>query len=341
MKKTFVILLIISLSILSCSKNVNSTDEKNDISDYGLKGKVKSVKSEVFNLIKEKDTFKIGDKENSSGLDRNRTLSFNQNGKIDFEKEFYANGKVSNEILYTYDKDNKLIRRKKVDNNGKDSFYDNEFLYNSKDSIIQWTMSNNDFRRIHKFERDKKNRLIKMKVIENDTINYLFITDYDKKGNIVLEKEFKSNNIPIKLIERSFNEQNLKEKEKVVEYLTWDTLNYENHFFYDSNRNLILVKNNFENDSTFTEIKNSYYKNDKLKESVRKPIGSSYFVTTVQKFNKKGELTEYSRIPSDERPKQVWEYKYDYDTKGNWIEKINFKDKKPLRMIKRSIQYYE
>jgi len=341
MKKTLAILLLINLSMLSCSKITKSPDEKNDISDYGLNGKVKSVKSEVYNLIKEKDTFKIGDKENSSGLDRNITIRFKRDGKIDFKKEYYANGKVSNEVLYNYDKDNRLIKRKEIDYYGKGSVYDNEFLYNTKDSIIQWTMSNDDLNRVYKIKRDDKNRPIKIKVIENDTINYLYLIEYDEKGNIVSKKEFKSDNIPVKLIERSFNEQNLKEKEHIVKYQTWDTVKYENQFFYDSNQNLILKKKNFENDSNFTKIKNSYHKNGKLKKSVRKPIGGEYSVMTVREFNKKGELIEYSRIPSDENLKQVWEYKYDYDTKGNWIEKINFKNKEPLRMIKRSIQYYE
>ncbi|WP_417888183.1 hypothetical protein [Zunongwangia sp.] len=341
MKKTIIILILIGFSTYSCSNSSSLSKRKNDISDYGLNGKVKSLKSEVFSLIQQKDTFRIGNKENSSGLDRNITIEFNQDGKLDFEKEYYANGKLINEVLYTYDKDNKLINRKEIDNYGKGSFYDNEFLYNSKDSITKWIMSNNDFKRIHKIKRDDKNRPVKMEIFQNDTIVYVYKIEYDKYDNIISEKEFKSKDIPIKIIDRTFNEYHLKSKEKVVEYNTWDTLVYESHFFYNSDRNLTLEKHNIENDSSLTEIKNSYYENGKLKESVSKPIGSSYFVITVEKFNKKGDLIEHSRIPSDESPKEIWEYKYKYDYKDNWIEKINFKDNKPLRIIKRSIQYYE
>lgn len=339
MKKTFGIALITFLLIFGCSKSNINSELKNDLSNYGFNGKVKSVKSQLFNLIVEKDTFRIGEKVNSISFDRNSLLEFNELGFLTSSKEFYSNGKVSDEIIYTYDERNRLIKRKEIDNYGKGSFYDYEFQYNSKDSVTEWIISNNDFKRFHRIKRDNKSRPVKQEIIQNDTVFGVFSVVYDQ-NNIIAENEYKFENKPVRLLKRKFNKQNLKEKEEIIEYKTWDTINYENHYFYNSKQKLILERMFIENDSSYEEIKKSYHSNGKLKESNSTPMGSEYFVITSQKFNEKGHLIEYSRLPNDTKEKEIWEYKYKYDSKGNWIEKINYKDKIPLRIIKREIEYY-
>ena len=233
MKKAIVILIIICLSVHSCSKSTNSSDRKNHISEYGFKGKVKSVKSELFNLIPEKDTFRIGEKINGISIDRNELLEFNKTGNLTFSKEFLANGKVSDEIINTYDKNNKLTERKVIDNYGKGSVIDYQYFYNSSDSLEKVIISGKNFKRIHKIERDKKIRPIKNLTIQNDTILTTYIVEYDQNNNVIAEKQFKEQNIPFKLIDRTFNEINLKIREQVVEYSSWDTLRYQNEFIYD------------------------------------------------------------------------------------------------------------
>ena len=118
-------------------------------------------------------------------------------------------------------------------------------------------------------------------------------------------------------------------------------MNYENRFAYDNNQNLILEKYQIENDSTFTEIRNTYHKNGKLKESIRTPKGSDFFVISTQKFNNNGDLIEDVVKTSDGITDDIWEYKLKYDSENNWIEKIEFKDSKPLRILKRTIEYYK
>jgi len=76
MRKIFGILMIICLSIFNCSKPTSSFSEKNDVSNYGFHGKIKSVKSELFNLIPEKDTFRIGGFPEDFLLSLNQTLEF-------------------------------------------------------------------------------------------------------------------------------------------------------------------------------------------------------------------------------------------------------------------------
>ncbi|UOB18670.1 hypothetical protein [Abyssalbus ytuae] len=340
MKKAIVILITICLSAHSCSKSKNSSERKNHISEYGFNGNVKSVKSELFNLIPEKDTFKIGEKINGISIDRNELLEFNKTGNLTSSKEFLANGKVSDEIINTYDKNNKLTRRKVIDNYGKGDTIDYQYSYNSSDSLEQIIVLGKNFQRIHKIERDKKIRPIKNLIIQNDTILTTYAVEYDQNNNVITENEYKSKNDPVRLLKREFNEQKLKEKEQVIEYNTWDTINYENQYFYDSKQKLVLGKMFIENDSSYEEIKNSYHPNGELKESISTPMGSEYFVITSQKLDDKGHLIEHSRLPNDTKEKEIWEYKYKYDSEGNWIEKINYKNKVPLQIVKRKIEYY-
>ena len=342
MKKTFGIVLIICFSLFGCTKSNVNSEYKNDVLNYGFNGKVKSVESQLYNLIQEKDTFKLGEKINSLSFDRNSLLEFNDLGNLTSSKEFYYNGKVSNEIIYTYDDNKRLIKRTEIDNYGKGSFYDNEFKYNSNDSLTQWIISNKDFKRTHKIERDENNRPVKSEVIQNDTIFNTYIVMYDKNNNVIAENEFKLNNIPVKLLERTFNEQNLKEKEQIIEYRTWDTLNYENKYFYDDDNKLISEKFIVENDSTYEDIVYEYHRNGELKKVITTPKGNyTYFTIQTQKYDENGNLIERLDEPSDDKPKTVWSYEYKYDSSKNWIEKVNYKDNKPLRIVKRTIEYYE
>ena len=100
MKKTFGILFTICLLLFSCSKSTVNSERKSDLSNYDFNGKIKSVKSELFNLIVEKDTFRIGEKINSLAFDRNSLLEFNKLGNLTSIKEFLYNGKIIKEDIY-------------------------------------------------------------------------------------------------------------------------------------------------------------------------------------------------------------------------------------------------
>lgn len=165
--------------------------------------------------------------------------------------------------------------------------------------------------------------------------------EYDKNNNLISESEFKYGNVPVKLIERSFNNQNLKEKEKVIEYRTWDTIRIENKYFYDKNHKLIVEKFNIENDSIFDEIINEYHENGKLKQSTSNLGGNKFALIEKTIFNEKGDLIQKTVKTSDGKTDDVWSYKFKYDSNNNWIEKTEFKNNKPLKIVKRKIEYYE
>lgn len=339
MKKHFYILIAI-FTILGCFSGRISTTEKSDLTQMNLRGEVKSVESELYNLIPEKDTFKLGEKINGLSIDRNLRLRFNERGKITSSKEFLSNGDLREETVYTYDKSDRLVHRKEIDYYGKGSFYDSNFSFNSADSIIKVVISNPEFERIHQITRDDKDRIIENKIIQSDTVIAIYTRSYDKSGNIIEENEYRKENVPVKIISRTFDQRNLKQTEQITEFNKWDTLSYKKDFTYDSNHNLVEEKE-YDSDTVSMKTTNTYFEGGQLKETRSIPMGSYYSVIITQKFNKKGDLTEHSREPKDGTDKDIWTYKYTYDSNGNWIEKIEFKNGKPLRMVKRSIQYYQ
>jgi YD repeat-containing protein len=340
MKETFGTILLICFLILSCSKPTVSADAKNDISQYGLNGKVKIVESKLFNLIPQNDTFIIGEKINAISFDRNSQMEFDQRGYLTSNKEFLANNELSFEIKYTYDANHRLIRRQEIDHYGKGSFYIYDFTYNAQDSLIKGVISNDDFKRIHKMERDNENRIIRKQIIQSDSILGTYTYTYDQNGNMVEEKDYRKSDIPEELINRTFDENNILQKEEIITYLGKDTLTSQNLFYYNKTGDLIKTKMKVENDSIYTEVINKYYDNGNLRETQNIPTGNKNSHIITQRYNKNGDGIEYSRKTKDGEISDIWIFNYKYDSNKNWVEKSIFKNNKPLRIVKRKIKYY-
>ncbi len=58
-------------------------------------------------------------------------------------------------------------------------------------------------------------------------------------------------------------------------------------------------------------------------------------------FNKRGNRIEGNNYNPDGSLQSKHTSKYEYDPKGNWIRKIEFKDNSPKSIIEREIEYYE
>lgn len=340
MKKILLTLIVISSCVFSCSTPENTAVKKNDLAISGIRGKVKSIESEIFKLIPEKDSFTVGEKINGFAADRNALLEFNTEGNLQSYKEFYANGKVSKEYAYTYDTKGRLVQRNETDHYGVGSNTNYELNYNTNDSIVKVIVTEKKTKRVDIIERNAENFPIKKEISINDTIYSTINLVYDANNNVIEESEFGYEKLPVRFIKRTFNGQNSKLKEEVVQYINTDTISFENTFSYDSEQKLIVAKYNKENDTSYVEVKNTYYDNGKLKQTTHTPYGGRDILIMLQKFDENGELIEYARIAEDTR-KGTWTHEYVYDNQNNWIEKIDYKDGSPLKMIKRSITYYE
>jgi len=331
MKTKNLYLILISIALFSCTTSPKANVKGTDVQKQGLNGPVKYVKTELYKLLPENDILRIGD----SSL-----MEFNALGNFTSVKEFLSNGKTIKEKKYIYNDKGLLIGRKDIDNYGTGSYLNYEYHYDLHDSIIEVIISSDSFIRKVKIERNESNFVIKNQLSQSDSILETSTVKYDDRNNIIGENEYRNTNILTKSIKRSFNKQNLVVKERIIEYQPWDTLTYENLYFYDANNKLVLVKEGMDKDSAYIEAIYRYHKNGELKETVVTPKGSSYYTVLREVFNENGNLINRSRTPNKNRTKEIWDYKYKYDSNDNWIEKIEYHNGKPVQITKRTIEYY-
>ncbi|WP_152286660.1 hypothetical protein [Flavicella marina] len=333
-------LIIILISIIGCSESIEKSKTKNDLLKNNLIGKIKSIKTELFEYSLKNDSLIIGEKINSYSFDRNEILEFNKLGFLTSNIEFYSNNAVSYERKYSYDYKNRLQEISEVDHYGKKSKIFNRYYYNENDSLTKVEYQKDDFERIILLERNKNNQCIKRTDYVKDTIQMTFTFQYDNNENIIMENSYLKNDIISKLIFRRY-ENNLVQFEEITQFNKYDTIKERNFFEYDKENRISKAKSNYINENDYTLTINSYHSNSKLKEQTWKPIGANKYYISTQKWNKNGNLIEYSREDNETGEKNIWNYKYKYDKVGNWISKESFKENKPLNILKRKITYFE
>ncbi|MBI6121351.1 hypothetical protein [Salegentibacter maritimus] len=329
MKARFFSILIILTIGFSCGKKVI---QKNDLTQVNLNGKVKKVKSQLYELVQVNDTFKIGQKVNSRSLDRNELLEYNQNGNLVTSKEFLSNGNVINYSDYKYDQDNKLIKLEETDNYGKGSKITYEYFYNENDSLSKVIIKSDKYERIMKFDRTKK-RTIKRTDFLEDTIAAIYVSKFDKNQNPIKQIEYQDTETPYRITERTY-ENNRLVKERIKEFRKWGTTEDEVIFEHFKNS----YPSELENSSTNTIVQKIYKNNVEIEERWIPPK-SEYSITTVQKFNLNGDLIAHMRIEQNDTI-DIWQNEYKFDSNGNWIKKFSFKNDKPLTVLVREIEYY-
>lgn len=151
--------------------------------------------------------------------------------------------------------------------------------------------------------------------------NLTEIAEYDKNGDntrkIVYEYVKGSKNIASKMV---FEKQIIKETTIynyengfVTENYKDDTFNFSNKIQLNKNQQAIKTEENpsDENDGTIT----------------------SFYYDQNQNIIKKEWFNKYTKV------KSIYEFKYKYDDKNNWVQKISFTNKKPEFIIERSIKY--
>lgn len=334
MKKTLGILIIICVSVSSCSKPTNTLNENNDVSEYGLNGHVKFIETNLYYFDVVNDSVIISQEMNHFDFDRYSFKEFNKDGFLTFEKTHES------ELSYYYDSAKRLIRLTEKYNNEDLPSVSYEYTYNQKDSLTKIIYKNDNFERKMEIERDENNRGIKRTDYVSDTVQMTFKVDYDKSGNIIKENTYLKKSKPSKLISRTFSNQNLILTENITEFHSYDTLNYKNIYSYNEDSKVIEIKNNFIDETNYTKVIKGYDTDGKLIEEQWIPKGSRNFVVTTQKFDKYGNTIEFSRTPNDDIGSDVWISKYKFDEKENWIEKQKFKNDKPAVLVKRKIKYY-
>jgi len=230
-------LLFLFLSFIACSDK-----PENDLSNFNLKGKVKSFSQESYevkvrneNIIKGRKIDGFNEPDDIFFSDSYRIhFKFDENGNKIEENNFNSKGKLHNKRIYKYNEKGNLFESSSL-------FNENEttkqiYHYNTKGKLTKINYyRNEEFFVADNYQYDDKGNLIKYSswvidppklqwqtnytynqegnVIKTDDDNWVTTYEYDDKGNKIVEKQInKHDNGVIKSIYRYDEDENVIEK---------------------------------------------------------------------------------------------------------------------------------
>lgn len=339
-------------SISACSKKEDKPIENTDWEKMDLMAKVKSLKSTKYRFVKEAEEFET--KGHSV-----RSVTFNDRGRI-VENISYFNDKYFTKEKYKYDNQGNNIEVAYTDTSGslqsKTTFeYDEEgnkiktFYYRGDSLSSEETCW-----------YDEKGHLLKLLSFDKSTTYY----KYDKQGNKIEETCY-SDSI---LMHNSFWKYDEKDTKLEEVYYSADTLQSRFTYKYDEQgRKLEELYYNpdsslnaqttytYEEGLRIEETKDygldsvlqghsisKVYEKDNLSEVSFYNTEGKLIETISQRFNDKGNLIEHRSVKfiSSSRHTDTWTWLYEYDDKGNWIQKTELLNALPQTKTVREIVYY-
>lgn len=317
--KIFLIVSVIA-SIMGCS----SEKRENDLTEYNLKGKVKSIRVKAFNADEKfGEIIKSEWKKLSLIQDyryRDEFVSFNENGFKIEEIKFYSGNILLDRKDYIYGEHGiKMIARQ--DSIG-DQYIDERYHYDEKGQL--------DEKQDYKINGDV---FIKTNYKYNELGQIIEeIRTYSDNSGSARKKEYDDSN---NLIRESIYDRNtgeLKERK---------TLEYKN--------GLLQYKTEYTAEGSIHSTDEIIYSDDgKIKEEITVfyPHETPYYEYSKQIqhrfYNNKGILIKFTRkILNVPDLLHIDEYKYEYDNKGNWIRKLFYHNGIIVHVYEREIEYYK
>lgn len=267
-KKTYLIIAIVCIAFLSCSKYENSI---NDLEKLNLKGKIERVTYISYSVIEKFGELNRGEKKPYSYFQH-----YNEEGFLVEESGFSSR-------RLEYNKKNQLVK-----------------MYNSTDTT--------------KYKYDDKG----LKVEENLYSNQLLLKTkyfYDDNGNEVENKQYSGSG------ELSYHNKKLYNEKNCIEEKTFGSFNDL----------MNIVKYKYDNKGN--QIEKIIYFNINGEEKIKKDTDK------YDDKNNKIEYSHYSNLYGEDYYSGKTVYKK-YDSKGNWIESIEYFNNKPNIFITRKIDYY-
>lgn len=314
MKRQIIKTLIIAL-LFGC----NNIDYKPKYKDFAnawerenLIGKVKKLeqyKANVTDFVTEKTDKPIIE----------FSKEFSETGNILYQENFDNFGKLEQCMKNQYDKngyrtesvsENFVVPTKSVEKANFDTLTGRQ--------LSAHVISNDTLKFEAFFKYDKYKNLIEQTTVQNgDTTSGRFEYKYDSEGRMLFKKQIDNG-------EHSINETT-------------------NEFKYDAEGNLFELISKSE---LFGEMKSIYEYNSKnrIQKITEYKSGQMDKETSFDEFNNKTLVCFYKSNALNKEMK----YKYEFDKKGNWIQretfmKEHFGDKKTVLIYKetRKIEYYE
>lgn len=340
---------------------------KNDLIKENLKGKVKSIRQTPYEAVEKFGEITKGNVFHEFYISINSIIEFNEEGNVIMEGYYLPNGNFHR----NYKKDNRgnKIEENRYNSNGE--FLEKQvYVYDERDILIEDNIYRSDgklsFKTIYK--SDHKNNIVEEDVYNSKgQLKSKTINKYDINGNKIEEvisdyEEMKFVNGKTKMV-YDYN------KPKVIT---------KSLYKYDKNGNKIEMISPNENDENYG-LKWSYkfdennymiedatyglkdkklkfkftYKRDKRGNVIEEnsyDSNNELQWTSISKYDKYGneEVRQHKAIKEVDNYKGEPEpvgttntkYKYKYDEKGNWIEKIEYVNYIPKKIIEREIVYY-
>lgn len=308
--KSFYFLFVFTLILLySC---INESNNKNDLLNDNLSGSVKSLKETSYEAIEKFGEVVKGEKKRSNNFIKDSYILYNKEGNVIEINEYNSKG----HIIF-----------KKV------NVFENGLLVEEKE---------------YSSDEYLEKRLVNTFDINKNCIEKLW---YDSSGYLLLKVTYK------------YNENN-----QLIESNDYGTDN--SHYFktlFVYNDNGYLIENNqYQNNGNLN--RKSIYKYDKEGNQIEKHISAvgGGFIKYSYSYNKKGLVTEeisydaYGNVSkkissiydnfdnliettiiyNKDNVVVVNNFVYQYDKNKNWIKKIIYKNKIPVFIIEREIDYY-
>lgn len=296
-----VILLLISSFFFNSKREVKNFNSYNDLAALNLKGKVKSVYVDAWNVEIQSDTIVKGQ---TNLPEHYQVIYFNEIGMKSKE--------LGNAVIDDFSPMGKYVD------------YEYETVYNYL-PLEQLKTNSLVF--------DTKGKIIRQEFYEYDSLyNLRQITTYNSELELRAKVEYLYNNKNEKTFEKFYDSEERLDRQIHFQYYPSgkireekcykgdiDTLYWKNIYFYDS----------------LTVMQGRYIYLPALNEVLGK---NELYSETVTYYNEQGELL-YSKIGKDDTGFSN-RYKYKYDRNENWIEKIEYHNGKPDLIYEREIEYY-
>lgn len=315
--KTFLLIFIVLLTILTgCKQNLLVTS---DLQDNELKGPVKSCKVATYIAIDVNGKIVQGDfsKSFSSSEGKFTRLHFRYDGKIDTISYLDERGSCVKSIRFYYN-DVKLKTYEITANfyGSRISYDSTSYTYNSDSKLIkeEWVIGNE----YHGIRR----------------------SSYDINQHLIADSTF---NPPWRLINRNVWKNNAKGN--IIEnafYWEYDKLYSRTYRDYDNKNRKIFEAIYYPDDNELDGryVKYEYNSLNKVKLEQRYTKDKKLWGKSELSFNKNGDEEKTITYDLEANTNSFGMYKYEYDTKGNWIKKIFYYEAKPSSIVAREISYY-
>ena len=230
-------LLILFLSFIACSDK-----PENDLSNFNLKGKVKSFSQESYevkvrneNIIKGRKIDGFNEPDDIFFSDSFRIhFKFDENGNKIEENNFNSKGKLHDKRIYKYNEKGNLFESSSLFNENETTkqiyhyntkgelmsinyfrneefFMEDYYQYDDKGNLIDyssWTVNPKKLQWQTNYKYDEEGN-----VIEKDDDNWVTTYEYDDKGNKIVEKQINKHDDGVyKSMYRYDKDENLIEK---------------------------------------------------------------------------------------------------------------------------------